>query len=275
MTHDPLLRVDHGYENHLEIVSDAGGLLVRKTFLRKERFVAEAAACALAQEASVCPPLRSVNEKELSLLREWAPGLPIELHNADPTLVEGQLESLAETIRRLHQCTAPGWGPVEQTSPLGWVGYLRDRLELRLAQARPALAAEDRLRAWALSRMERIKVPPMPALLHHDLKPANILLAGDRIALVDLEHAKGGDPLSDLAKLKWRTLRFDDRLWQIFLKAYVGATPDSSIEQTVEFYVGMHCLGSVAYGVCTQSSAYAAHVASANAVLARLLASGE
>jgi aminoglycoside phosphotransferase (APT) family kinase protein len=262
---------DSGYENRIEIVWDSGDLLVRKTFLKRERFLAEVRATRMVETSRLAPRLRSVSENELVLVRDWVPGTAIDLH-AVPATTGGPLARLAVCLKHLHGHAAPGWGPLGQPLPSGWLDYLRERLSIRLTQARPVLASGERLRDWALVRMEELCAPDAPVLLHHDLKPENILVSGDRIVLIDFEHATGGDPLSDLAKLKWRTLQRDPRLWRMFFAAYSGRAVDPVAEAAVDFYLAMHCLGALAYGACSGNAAYTPHVRSATRILASLLA---
>ena len=153
----------------------------------------------------------------------------------------------------------------------GWADYLRSRLAIRLAEASLEPNFESRLSDWVSERLEKLVVPAAPVLLHHDLKPANLIVTEEKFVLIDFEQAKGGDPLSDLAKLRWRAFGQREDLWSEFCTAYMGSDRTMEMDQRVLFYQALHCLGSIAYRTVFANRAYAFHVDSARAWLRNLL----
>jgi tRNA A-37 threonylcarbamoyl transferase component Bud32 len=67
--------------------------------------------------------------------------------------------------------------------------------------ARPDVAGPARELAGALRANARALRPVAPACLHGDPHPGNVVLAGERIALIDLDHVAGGPPAADLARV--------------------------------------------------------------------------
>ncbi|MEA2257099.1 MAG: Phosphotransferase enzyme family [Solirubrobacteraceae bacterium] len=67
--------------------------------------------------------------------------------------------------------------------------------------ARPDVRAAAHELAGALRDGARALAPVAPACLHGDPHPGNVVVAGGRIALVDLDHVAGGPPAADLARV--------------------------------------------------------------------------
>jgi aminoglycoside phosphotransferase (APT) family kinase protein len=117
-------------------------------------------------------------------------------------LGEGELRTLAHTLRRVHESRRTGWGQWPQ-----W-----DAPERTLAGYHAQVAATVRAMAGAEhgARVERVlrTLPELPSAgpqpfrrLHGDLWSANVLWHDGRPALLDWEYSRQGDPAEELAYL--------------------------------------------------------------------------
>jgi tRNA A-37 threonylcarbamoyl transferase component Bud32 len=70
-----------------------------------------------------------------------------------------------------------------------------------IAFARPDVGSAARELAAALRAGAHELAPVAPACLHGDPHPGNVVVAGERVALVDLDHVAGGPPAADLARV--------------------------------------------------------------------------
>ncbi|MFD7702369.1 phosphotransferase family protein [Streptomyces caelestis] len=203
--------------------------------LRHERrlLVSEAEFCAGAAEAGVpAPRAVSVGDDASApyLLMTACPGEPwTEAEPADGERA-GLRAELGRQVARLHRVTGPGFGyPSGALGPLApdWRTAFTAMTDAVLADARDhgarlprpvdEVAAVLRAAAGALDEVT------VPALVHFDLWPGNILVerpaAGEaRIgALIDGERMFWGDPLADFVSL---ALLGDIRTDRAFLAGY-------------------------------------------------------
>jgi len=171
-------------------------------------------------------------------------------------------------LRRLHAVPVPGTGPLDSVTRDPWQCFLRRHLAGRLATL--PLTSQDAGRLWALldTGVSLLGADVVPRMLHHDLKPANILRrANGEIVFCDFDQARAGDPLSDLGKLWWRTFGATvTRPWQAFLSAY--GQPGCSTQETVRFYLVVHCIGALSYWHDYAPARYHDHACSAQMLLA-------
>jgi hypothetical protein len=109
-----------------------------------------------------------------------------------------------------------------------------------------ALAGE--LAAWGQRQLTIMPACPEARLVHGDYGPTNILLDGDRVQIIDWEHARWGDPYEDLAKIR-AAQRFpepngfgsEDVIWRAFTSAWqesanVSWTCDPAAKELYEVY---------------------------------------
>jgi thiamine kinase-like enzyme len=151
---------------------------------------AERAAAEAAAEAGVGPEVVAYLPQHRSLITRFieAEQIPEEQMSDEP-----DLSRIVDTISRFHAVGAiPG-----SFDPFRVVDAYRREAEGRgvaipRTYGRAALLAERIERAFAASPLE-----PRPC--HNDLLNANLLLAGDRVMIVDYEYAGMGDPFFDLA----------------------------------------------------------------------------
>lgn len=102
-----------------------------------------------------------------------------------PARVFAEARRLAETHAALHRIAAP-------------LDLPETRAVLRARIADAPLATE--LRAFALGELDAL--PDGDRLVHGDFHPANVLVAGDRVSVIDWSAASRGDPVIDATRTK-------------------------------------------------------------------------
>ncbi|MFJ9174951.1 aminoglycoside phosphotransferase family protein [Streptomyces sp. NPDC102360] len=222
-----------------------------KQYQRWERFESEVRALRILDAHGLSPLLREACAEHCAVRIERVAGKTL----AGPLVVgspgeEGVGERLGRLVRRLHEVPSLGGvGPLNTPVTASWQDFLLPHLDRRIEALHLADHRADRLRTWFAERIGDLTgQAPAPRLLHHDLKPANILVRpGGSVMLCDFDQARGGDPFSDLGKLWWRT--FDarpGRAWSAFRQSY-GADARENADDTIRFYLVVHCLGALAY----------------------------
>jgi aminoglycoside phosphotransferase (APT) family kinase protein len=81
---------------------------------------------------------------------------------------------------------------------------------------------------WARVRREVAVVPEAVAsgarvLAHGDLVPVNMLIAGDHVAVLDLEHARLGTPAFDVAHARSILRHYHPSAWRVMERTFLGA----------------------------------------------------
>ncbi|MEU9355440.1 aminoglycoside phosphotransferase family protein [Streptomyces griseoloalbus] len=223
--------------------------------LRHERrlLVAEAEFCAGAAEAGVpAPRAVSVDGDTASphLLMTACPGSPwTEAAPADGEEAALRTE-LGRQVARLHRVTGPGFGyPSGALGPLApdWRTAFTAMTDAVLADARHYGArlprAVDEVAAVIRAAAPALDEVTVPALVHFDLWPGNILV--DRPAagrariggLIDGERMLWGDPLADFVSL---ALLGDIRKDEAFLAGYREAGGRAVFDPTARVRLALY-----------------------------------
>jgi aminoglycoside phosphotransferase (APT) family kinase protein len=111
------------------------------------------------------------------------------------------LDRLGELTRKLHGIR-PSAGALRP--PSSWTGFVRNRLRQRLHAARRYcdLPGDDALLGPVTALLET-REAHATSLLHMDLRPANVCVAGGEIAaLIDVANCIVGDPLMELGRVR-------------------------------------------------------------------------
>jgi len=115
---------------------------------------------------------------------------------------EGDGREVAKILKTLHSIKRDRWG-----DPL-W-GKGGDWLEVELSKTQSRLERWSQWRgedvgpylAWVRDMGRRVEKVHTYSLLHGDIAPSNILRKGDSPAFIDLDRARFGHPLMDVASL--------------------------------------------------------------------------
>ncbi|WP_380836417.1 aminoglycoside phosphotransferase family protein [Streptomyces cremeus] len=244
-----------------------------KQYQRQERFMSEVRALRLLGAHGLSPLARESCAEHLAVRIERVAGKPL----AGPLVLGSPSEErfagrLGGLVRRLHAVPSPGGvGPLSRPVADSWQDFLLPHLDRRIEALPLPTHYSDGLRTWIVERANNLtRHVPTPRLLHHDLKPANILVRpGGSVMLCDFDQARGGDPFSDLGKLWWRT--FDARpgkAWTAFQQAN-GTDARANADDTIRFYLVVHCIGALAYWHDFAHPGYFRHARSAAHLLAR------
>lgn len=158
-------------------------------------------------DASFARPLGYVDSDQVALWAEW-PGVALRHRLRPGRPVPGRLlASLGRAIRAMH-AEKPATVPLD----LPYHGLAAERAATEralehLAVLAPAATARARSVAERVGELVRRLPEEPPRLTHGDLKCDNILVAGGRLAILDLDRAAFADPALDLGKfladLRW------------------------------------------------------------------------
>jgi len=148
-------------------------------------------------------------------LMKWLPAL-LAVPGARAS-VRSRFERLGEQLGTLHGVPPPGDLP-----PV--LEPVASRLELLASRT-----GRDETLASGLAAWQRARQPAaLDAWVHGNLRGDNVLLAGDRVVLIDLERAGSGDPMGDLGRfvafmLMFRRLPLYPRgLWREMLASLLS-----------------------------------------------------
>ncbi len=175
--------------------------------------------CAAAAEAAGLTPRTVYREPDVFVI-EFVDGRTFE-----PADVPANLDRILPLVRRLHvDGTAALRGPVLAFWPFRvhrhYAHLLRDGGSRMIPELPRILEINDELEA---------AVGPVDlALCHNDLLAANFIDTGERLWIVDWEHAGYGAPLFDLANLASNSL-FATAQERRMLEAYYGAPADDGL----------------------------------------------
>ncbi|WP_437945695.1 phosphotransferase [Sorangium sp. So ce296] len=171
------------------------------------RFARETACMRAASERGVAPRLRHADARAGVTIMDRIAGTPLR-----PTRDPALLGRVAAALRRLHD------GPPFPRGP-SRMDFLRSLDAQCAALAGVGLPAEL---VRTADELERVSGPHAHAApCHRDVNPNNVLVAADRVYLVDWSTAGAGDPFVDLAQLGvFACPRPEQR--EALLEAYLG-----------------------------------------------------
>ncbi|HZB32341.1 MAG TPA: aminoglycoside phosphotransferase family protein [Streptosporangiaceae bacterium] len=124
---------------------------------------------------------------------------------------DDELRRVGEILGRIHSCEHFVWGSLSgrvrfMSARAAFASRFRSAVRL-LAEADPGLAAD--VASWSAPRLATARWDGRPTLVHGDYGATNVLCSGDRIRVIDWEHARWGHPLEDWAKI-WFSIRFPE-----------------------------------------------------------------
>lgn len=208
-----------GLSNHNYMVEDAGAKFVVRIGADAPahnvmRFNEQA--CGRAAEAISITPRQVYAEADV-LVMDFIEGTTF-----DANLVQVNIARILEPVKKLHQMgTQAVRGPVLGFSVFHVVRHYKKLLDE--GQCRSA-AVLPRLMEISVM-LERVVGAIHPALCHNDLLGANFIDDGDKIWIIDWEHAGFNTPLFDLANIASNSA-FPEQLEREMLEYYYGEPAD-------------------------------------------------
>jgi thiamine kinase-like enzyme len=224
---DPVITaLDGGITNrNYRVEIDGGVFVVRLPGERTELLgidrAGEATASSLAADLDIAPGIRAELPGVGTLVTEFVGGTPA---TTEALLAPGVLERVTTCIRRLHAA-----GPIVATFPIFRVVEWHARDAAANGVEPPAVYDE----LHAAARAIEAEFDPRSlesTLCHNDLLPANVLLAADRLWIIDYEYAGMNHAVFDLANLSVNC-DFDEAADHRLLMAYDG---DVSVQRLAQ-----------------------------------------
>ena len=169
----------------------------------------------------IAPPVAACLDEPQCIVTEFVGGTPA---TTEALLEPGVLERVTACIRRLHDA-----GPIAATFPIFRVveWHARDAA----ANGVDPPAVYDELHEAALAIEAAFDPRSLESTLcHNDLLPANVLLAADRLWIIDYEYAGMNHAVFDLANLSVNC-DFDDEADHRLLTAYDGDVSTQRLAQ--------------------------------------------
>lgn len=243
------VRVPKGFASESwRVKTDVGELLVkiRRRAADAAKLRSQAEALRLARSAGVPAPeilyagaSEALGDRPLIVLR-YIPGVDAEeaLPRMDNHQRGSLFSDLGEAVGRLHEIGLPkftdriGTPEADLDRWADAVGQRAERVALRNREIGLLSAPEVNTVVHRLTRVaENVSGVVTPALTHHDLYLANVLLRDGRFAaLLDFEQARASDPMFDFVKLgMWVFARWPGS-FEPFVAAYrhrMGRVPDA------------------------------------------------
>lgn len=242
---------DGNYENLTTLDGDR----VVKTYTRRERFDAEHRSLQVLATCDLAPRILEVDTDRLVIVTS-------RVHGRRPEA--GDLERVGTALATWHSLTRRAC-----RTELAEFDVVDDFTRRIQSRCRGLFDADqlDRCRTWwtaAPSVLGRCS----PTLLHHDVKPSNIVVTHDEVVFVDLDQSRFGDPLSDLGKAVWRMCHTTTERSRLFA-SYLGRGPDADDWRRVRFFEIAHAIGALAYWKDFRVESYRPHAISAAAIVRR------
>jgi len=191
---------------------------------------------ALASAAGIAPVIERCEPRLGVLVAQWQEGRALR---ADEARRPGASVQVAELTRRVHALPLPSNG--RELGPADWIAHYRDALtRLRSGEERAPWmqgleAGADPLRVQAERRLGALEALPRPArvLCHSDLHPANLVVTGRGLVLLDWEYAHVSEALWDLAG--WACNNdLEPTVRAILLASYLGRPASGAEAQRLE-----------------------------------------
>ena len=263
ITHTSVPRhLARGYDNTVLSVTTTDGraLVVRVAVGGRARFdVAHAAGQRAARHQIPVPAV--LWHDQHTCVETRLPGTDLTAAaGLDPLTRLAAAAHAGRLLRRWHTIKAVGFGPLDthcrgrHTSAAGWLLALPERAATGLHPKTFERAAH------VLGDHARTTPTPSSRLLHGDLAARHLLSngSGTITGMIDLDSARAGDPLSEIAG--W-TLRGPCELQQALIDAYFAAPPTDEQRHRIALYRVRIALSLLAFHTARGDKSYAAALA--------------
>jgi aminoglycoside phosphotransferase (APT) family kinase protein len=251
------VRLGHGCDNTAYTVTASDGLklVVRVRTSGRSRYATARYAGRRAASAGLPVPQVLWHDDD-ACVETRLPGTPLDDPHR-PVLSRAAAAAHAGALmRRWHALPATGFGPLKPDGTARrstWQSWL---LAVSVGGYPDAAGTTVRRAMTALHDHARRAFPPQPRLLHGDLVARHVLVSeGTVTGIVDLDSARAGDPLADIAG--W-TLRDEPGLMGAVITAYFPAPPGVDALTALAAYRVRIALSLLSFHTARGDRAYAA-----------------
>ncbi len=187
------------------------------------------------------PEILHADEKSRILILSQVAGISVEELTTDPSVMDAVMIQAGSFLLTLHQLS------VEDTDSLPLNEAIVMRLESWI-QAGDDDLSEDEI-ACARQRVGDGSLfrdqPRVPC--HNDFQPRNWLWDGDRIGIIDFEHAHANHPAFDWIRMETGIWKQQPRLRQRFIEGYRGEPP-WAVDEVISAIGAVHAVGCIVWG---------------------------
>jgi len=252
--------IDTAYENSVVINREQAN--VSKSFKSKKNFLTEKKALEMLKGQNISPYILAVKPNCLTL--QYIEGKDL---NEDNFRENNIISAAAKTIHKLHSvCNCKDIGDLLTAPPTqqkSWQEHLLKKTKARIDEIKDCPIQLEKI----YERIYSISNPMKLSLLHHDLKPSNMIFYQKEVYLIDFEKASIGDHLHDLGKMKWRCFSKHPSKWNNFLNFYFSLERTEHYRkdslELIDLYEALHCIGALAYWYSYRIPHYQKHALSA------------
>ena len=213
------------------------------------------------------PEPRSLRQEQQAI-RDWLPQIPQGMANQSRLIaaseehrllllstVPGELvESRSWPVRELHLIHHQAGSLLRELHRLDTIDdsislddALRQRLEGWIGKGEGILDEDQLNSARQYFVSENLFASDQRTLCHNDYQPRNWLWDGERIGIIDWEHAHPNHPAFDLVKLQVGAWHHEPRLRESFLAGY-QQIPAWLEDERMDAIVALYALGCVVWG---------------------------
>ena len=187
------------------------------------------------------PEILHADEESRILVLSAVAGISAEKLPADPTAMDVVMIQAGRFLRSLHQLS------IEETDSVPLSEAIVMRLESWIQAGDDNLSHEEiacarqRVGDGSLFR-EQLRVP-----CHNDFQPRNWLWDGDRIGIIDFEHAHANHPAFDWIRMETGIWKQQPRLRRRFIEGYQGE-PAWAVDEVINAIGAVHAVGCIVWG---------------------------
>jgi len=181
------------------------------------------------------------NEEEKLLLISAVPGEPVESGRTSEQELPLIHRQAGLFLRELHRLEVVDEDPVTLSTALP------ERLQSWIDKADGLLEDDQIVQATKCIGDGSLFANDRRVACHNDYQPRNWLWDGQRLGMIDLEHAHLNHPGFDLVRLQVGTWQESPQLRESFLDGY-GQNPDWLHDERMDVIVSLFAVGCIVWG---------------------------